>query len=315
MKNPEIKLWTIETGQLHEDLALDSDKPQWLHFNYKNSLARDWVKQHITISDGSFHLLTAEDTRPRCLHEDNSIFVSLRGINLNQNANPEDMISIRIWVCNNLVITSNNRHSQSIKRVLEMLGDNSQLSSAEDVLLNLIAQSSSIADKFIEQIENKIDIEEDNIAKARFEEFNPKMSHLRRQIATIRRFLAPQREALEKLYRNKVASFSIEFYDELYLYLDKSMLLLESLDLIRERILVLQEQFMGLISHQQNSRLYLLAIISAIFLPLTFLSGLLGMNVGGLPGLDSAVAFWWVTGFCVLVAIVLLLWFKKKHWF
>ena len=160
-----------------------------------------------------------------------------------------------------------------------------------------------------------LDKEEDEIANSSFETFNPKMSHFRRQIATIRRYLSPQKESLEKLFRSKASYFDDVFYDQLYVQIDKFTHLLETLDLMRERVLVLQEQFMAYISHQQNSRLYLLAIVSAIFLPLTFLSGLLGMNVGGLPGIGSSYAFWFVSGFCLIVTVTLLLWFKRSHWF
>lgn len=99
------------------------------------------------------------------------------------------------------------------------------------------------------------------------------------------------------------------------MFADKFMQLIENLDLMRERALMLQEHFMANISHQQNSRLYVLAIISAIFLPLTFLSGLFGMNVAGMPGLEDTQAFWYIIIFSVSLTVVLLIWFKKSRWF
>ena len=63
-----------------------------------------------------------------------------------------------------------------------------------------------------------------------------------------------------------------------------------------------------------NDRMYLLAIISALFLPLGFLTGLFGINVGGLPGVEDPNAFWW---FCSGVAVIALgvgVWMRKRRW-
>jgi len=171
----------------------------------------------------------------------------------------------------------------------------------------LIEQLALITDEFVDTLDNFLDSEEDTIAHNTFEQFNPKMSKLRRQIATIKRYLSPQKEALDKLYRSKIQQFDEGFYEDLYLQIDKFIFILENLELLRERALVLQEQFNAYISQQQNSRLYLLAIVSVIFLPLSFLSGLFGMNVGGMPGLETASAFWLVLGFCFTVTAILMI--------
>jgi zinc transporter len=239
----------------------------------------------------------------------------LRGINLNKTDSPEDMISIRIWMDSKKILTSSNRESQSIINVQKLIKNSNEPKKTDELLILLIEQLGIITDDFVDTLEEILDREEDSIAGSSFESFNPKMSKIRRQIATIRRYLAPQKEALDKLFRSKVTFVNAKFYDNIYIQIDKFTYILENLDLMRERALVLQEQFNAYISQQQNSRLYLLAIISAIFLPLTFLSGLLGMNVGGMPGVDSPDAFWLVVLFCLIVLVILLIAFKKNKWF
>jgi zinc transporter len=291
------------------------ENPCWNRINYTSESDRAWLKQQKQISKQAKTVLLTEDTRPRLILEENSLIICLRGINLNKTDDPEDMISIRLWMDENSLVTSSNRQSQSIQNVLKSLEQNNGPTNLPNLLLELIIQLTKISDEFVDQLDEHLDKEEDSISESSFETFNPKMSQFRRQIATIKRYLAPQKEALDKLFRSKNNYFKENFYDDLYIQIDKLTHVLENLDLLRERALVLQEQFSNLISHQQNSRLYLLAIISAIFLPLTFLSGLLGMNVGGLPGIESHYAFWLVTGFCIIVSVGLLLIFKKNKWF
>ena len=88
----------------------------------------------------------------------------------------------------------------------------------------------------------------------------------------------------------------------------------EDLDLARERTVVLQEELLSQVAQEQNTRMYVLSVVAAIFLPLTFVTGLLGMNVGGLPGLESPTGFTWSIIVMVVAAIGLLLFFRFKRW-
>ena len=89
---------------------------------------------------------------------------------------------------------------------------------------------------------------------------------------------------------------------------------LEDLDLARERSVVLHEELLSRIAQEQNSRMYVLSIVAAIFLPLTFVTGLLGMNVGGLPGLDDPKGFGTSVVIMVVLGLALLGYFRHKKW-
>lgn len=298
-----------------KNLSEHSDVLTWHHMHHTSAKAKTWLKKQSHISDQAKAILVATETRPRLIADDDAIIMCLRGINLNNNQAPEDMISIRLWINQDTIISSSGRQSRSLANIQKMMENGEGPRSISNWLNMLIEQLALLTDDFVNSLEDMLDVEEDNIAESSFETFNPKMSKIRRQVAAVKRFLSPQKEALDKLYRSKTQFLTENFYDLLYVQIDRFTHLLENLDLLRERVLVLQEQFMAYISHQQNARLYLLAIVSAIFLPLTFLSGLLGMNVGGLPGLESSSAFWVVAGFCGLVTVGLLVWFKKSKWF
>ena len=90
---------------------------------------------------------------------------------------------------------------------------------------------------------------------------------------------------------------------------------LEDLDAIRERAAVTQEELQNRLAEQQNVRMYVLSIVAAIFLPLGFLTGLLGINVGGIPGADSGASFWIFVGFLIVVVVLQILYFRTRKWF
>jgi zinc transporter len=88
----------------------------------------------------------------------------------------------------------------------------------------------------------------------------------------------------------------------------------EDIDAARERALISQEELNNRLAERMNRAMYTLSIVAAIFLPLGLLTGLLGINVGGIPGTENPKAFLIVTVFLVVLAIVLVGWFRKIKW-
>lgn len=288
---------------------------QWFHVKYTDKKAVQWIKQRPELSEQAKSTLLNHETRPRAMINEQDVLICLRGINHNEDEQPEDMVSIRLWLGDGLIVSSSDAGSRSINFIREQLKQQVGPKNGEELLLMLLDRLAYSTDDFVDKMDDKIDQAEDRVDDSSLTEFNPEMNDLRRQIAHIRRYLMPQKEAIDQLYRIKSPHLSEGFYERIYLHVDKFIQLVENLDLMRERALMLQEHFMANISHEQNSRLYLLAIVSAIFLPLTFLSGLFGMNVAGMPGLQNPWSFAYIVLFSVMLTVGLLVWFKKSRWF
>ncbi|MHC9510450.1 zinc transporter ZntB [Kangiella sp. M94] len=316
---PITSLHLTRKGGLLENASLETERSGqsliWHHINYTSPIAKDWLDQEPRVDEIAQDILLRAETRPRFYMEDSTILMCLRGVNLNPDSEPEDMISIRLWVTEDMIITSCNRHSWSITDIQKALEQGAGPKSSGEFISLLIERLAIRVEEFFEELDVNLDKQEDTLASIGFDEFYAQISHLRRQSATIKRYLTPQKDALEKLYRSQSPIITKLDLDNIRDDLDKFTRLLEDIELTRERTIVLQEEYLARIAHQQNSRLYVLAIISAIFLPLTFLTGALGMNIGGLPGLEDDNAFLYVSIFCGALAVVLLIWFKYKKWY
>ena len=144
---------------------------------------------------------------------------------------------------------------------------------------------------------------------------------LRRQITAVRsdaigfrRFVAPDRDALRTL-----AALDFDWLaedDRLHIVeaADRFARMAEELEAVRERAALLHEQITDLRAEQTDQRALYISIVAFIFLPLTFITGLLGMNVEGIPYAHSHWAFWGVVIFCTLVGVSVLLWFNWRNW-
>ncbi|MBA3036344.1 MAG: zinc transporter ZntB, partial [Desulfobacterium sp.] len=95
---------------------------------------------------------------------------------------------------------------------------------------------------------------------------------------------------------------------------DRTTRYVEDLDAIRDRATVTQEELNGRLAEQMNKTMYVLSIVAGIFLPLGLLTGLLGINVGGIPGTENHWAFAIFCGLLLIVAVMQIWLFKRKKW-
>ena len=296
------------------DAWASSGATVWVPLDYSRSSHRDWLTQFSALDDIVIEALLAEDTRPRTTVIGKGLLIALRGVNLNPGADPEDMISVRIWIDENRIVTTRRRELLSINDIISQLETGEGPGSSADFV-------SLLADRLVWRMTDTIEGMEDKAAELeesmleggqaslRFE-----LASLRRQAITLRRYLSPQREALGRLVSEKVEWIDDEHRMRIREITDRLIRDMEDLDAVRERAAVSQEELLSRLSEQLNQRMYVLSIVAAIFLPLGFLTGLLGINVGGMPGADNPLAFWIFSGLLVFAVVTQLLVFRWKKW-
>lgn len=303
IKAEKVSSWTPDDGVL------------WIHVDQGNPATYDWLTAESSIDDVIVEALTMTETRPRAIIGNGGVLVVLRGVNTNPGDNPHDMVAIRIWLEKDRIISSRRRRLLSVQDIVDELGDNQGPRSTGEALVTLIGHLADRIGDFVNTIEDSIAEIEDNAGAIPVEERRAKLSKVRRQIAAVRRFLSPQRDALDRLYRQPGEWFADSEIQRLREEADRITRHLEDLDLARERAIVLQEEFLAVIAQEQNDRMYVLSVVAAIFLPLTFVTGLLGMNVGGLPGLDSPRGFFGAVVIMGLSSAAMIAYFRWKRWF
>lgn len=285
----------------------------WLHLDVNSATGREWVFDESGIDELSADALLAGDSRPRAMMHESHLFVNLRGVNMNPGADPEDMVSIRIWLESDRIVTTRRRMLLSVQDLRAAIAQGQGPCSSGEFLAAIIERLANRIGDVVEQIEDRIDDIEERIAQGDIQKLQSEVGIIKRQTAAIRRYLAPQRDALNRLFgENRL--LSREESEALREQSDRTTRYLEELDLARERAVVAQEELMNRLAHAQNSRLYILSIVAAIFLPLSFVTGLLGMNVAGLPGTQDPAAFTIAVVAMITVGGALVAVFKWKHW-
>lgn len=294
--------WTKEQGVL------------WVHIDITDEASQMWLTDVSGLDPSIADAMLAVETRPRSQATENGLLVVLRGVNMNPGQDPEDMVSVRVWIERDRIISTRRRRLLSVTDMRDALDHGTGPTSPGTFLTTLTGRLADRIGDFVNSIEDSIGEAEDQMQTIDQTEFRQKISELRRQIALVRRFLAPQRDALDRMYRQPGGWLSDAEIRELREEADRITRYLEDLDLARERTMVLREEFLGQLAQEQNSRMYVLSVVAAVFLPLTFVTGLLGMNVGGLPGLESPMGFLSSVVIMIVAAVALLTYFRWKKW-
>jgi zinc transporter len=286
----------------------------WLHFDFEQAETQHWLEHESGLNDVAFHGLVNPETRPRAVNRGDNLLLALRGINLNPGSEPDDMVSLRIWTNGHKVISTRRRSLLSTQDVLEDLDAGIGPCNATELLVSwtdrIIWRMSETVENFDDQV---LGLEE-RVLNGEIAGIRLELARLRKQTISIRRYLAPQREAMNRLINENLSWLDDMNRLRLREVNDRLIRHIEDIDEVRERAAMAQEELLSRVSEQMNERTYVFTVVATIFLPLGFFTGLMGINVGGMPGVEDTDAFWIVVFMCLGLVATLAVLLRWKRW-
>lgn len=298
------------------NVQLQPGESLWLHWDRSHPRAQHWLRSDSGLSEFACNLLLEEGTRPRVVPlPGDELLLFLRGVNLNPGAEPEDMVAVRIFADASRVISLRLRPLRATDAVVDEWAKGTGPKSASELVLYLAHYLTDKVDGLVVELSEQIDAEEEGIDNdERYTPDHGLMLQVRRRAAGLRRFLAPQRDIHTHLVRHPQPWFDeddIRYWNELSNRLTRY---LEELELIRERVGLVLESEHRRMGERTNRTMYLLGIVTGFFLPLSFITGLLGINVGGMPGAEAPHGFAYACTLILLVALFQWWLFRRLRW-
>ena len=289
----------------------------WVHLRRDSPRARAWLASRPWIDALTVEALLAESTRPRIVEAGAGTVAILRGVDHRAGVGDGELLSFRVYCDGERLVSVRRRRLQVPHELYEQLlsptrGPRDVPTLFERLISRLTERMSETVlafDERLDDVEASVDAERPGAGDARRE-----LSTLRRRVVAMRRHVYPQREALTSFLQDppdwlgeRPRAALRETHDRLVRYV-------EELDAARERALVIRDDIQNRLAERTNRILFALSILSAVFLPLTFLTGLLGMNVGGLPGTGAPAGFALACALMLAVGAVELLVLWRLGW-
>lgn len=285
---------------------------RWLHCDVADPGFSAWTRTHLPPFAAA--ALVQPETRPRCEPHGDGLILNLRGINMNTGAETDDMVSLRLWVTPSLIISARVRRVFAAddlrQRMAAGIGPSSTVSW-------LCALSKALTDR-IEQasldLEDATSTLEDELMTGAADGSIALMP-LRRQAIRLRRYVSPQREALDRLAAADMPSAGAAERTELREIANRTVRSVEELEASALRLQALQDHVHAQRAEAMARNGFVLSIVAAIFLPLGFLTGLFGVNVAGMPGADWPWAFAALSAGTLVIGLALYFYFRHLRWF
>ena len=285
----------------------------WVHLEGKDEADLAFLHGQPDIPDVAAGALTATETRPRCDRIDDAAILNLRGPGELDPDDSDRLVSIRFWVNHCKILSLSRRKLGALDDVVRLM-EAGRLHDSGDVVAGFSRAISKQLDPQVAALSDTLDEVESQLEEQSLYRLRRTITSVRSEAISFRRFVAPNRDALRTLVDLDFQWLAAD--DRLHIVeaADRFARMAEELEAVRERAALLHEQITDLRAEQIDQRSLIIAVVAFIFLPLTFITGLLGMNVEGIPYADTHWAFWGVVAFCAAVGAAVLAWFSYRHW-
>lgn len=292
----------------------ETDGVLWVHLDLTSEHARRWLRERSGLEDIAVEALMAEETRPRAVAQGDGLILTLRGVNLNPGENPEDMVSLRVWADARRIITLRFRRLMAIDDLVQGLEAGHGPADVGALVVQIARNLTARMWPVVGGMDDQMDALEDLVAAEQTDGLRDRLIVQRRQAIGLRRFLAPQREALSRLATEPLVWLDERDRLRLRETTDQVARIVEDLDAMRERGSLVKDELVTRISERMNRTMYLLSLVATIMLPLSLITGALGMNVGGVPLAENKQGFILVSLGLGVTAVVLIWLFRRLKW-
>ena len=280
-----------------EDVIKITSRPKddnwyWIHWDFDEGGFPEWLENYQDMQHSIADALMSAKCRPRFVQLDEAALLILRGVNLNPGQDMEDMISVRLWMDQNIIITSRRVKMMAVDAIRTDIENGTGPKSPAALVLKLAEGLTVRINDKVEALDERLEKLEDDADEISIDKARHSLRDIRSKAITLTRYLKPQKPALDELMLVADDYFDKEQKGTLRMISSRLANATDELVAVSERATAHNDELMTEQTERMNKAMYVLAIVTAIFLPLSLFTGLLGINVGGMPGEGWWPAFW-----------------------
>jgi len=310
-----------------ETTSVDAVDPAWLR---SGSGVWVWVdlndptpEEARILSDVfHFHDLAIEDAlseihHPKIEQYDQYLYLILHGIDFRESEHCFRTQDVDFFLGDQFLVTVHPGHSRTIGEIRNVcIRNNRALGEGPTALLHRIVDA--MVDHYrpeVDELNDRLDALENEIFEKPNARLAKRILDFKADVSSLRRVVLPQRDVVGRLARREFPMISEQLSYRFRDVQDHLVQLVDEAMFFQDRITSLLDAHLSMVSNQLNGVMKVLTIIATIFMPLTVLTGMWGMNVTlpHLPGGDAA-QFWWVMGLMLGLGVLMLAYFRQKKW-
>lgn len=271
-----------------------------------------WLKEEL----GTFNaeLLTVPSSRSRCTVIEDRAMVVMRVAR--PGAEPDDIGRqlLTIWIEKGRVIIASELNILDFVGVANWISAHHAPISPADLVARMGLRAADRLEPLVEMLGNRLDSIEEGLIMQNNPKANARLADLRRNLINFRRIVWPQRDLLNTLEIEDLSFFTARDRLRLREASARTARIGDELQSLSERAVLVHEQIIDARAEQMNRTMLILAAVTVVFMPLTLITGALGMNVEGIPLAGAPHAFWTVCVLLVVLALGIIWWMRGRRW-
>lgn len=299
--------------QLVDDAQVDKNHPVWLHLNYTHQESANWLSTTPLIPASVRDALAGDSTRPRVSRLGEGTLLTLRCVNGNTEGRPDQLVAMRIYMDERMIISTRQRPVLALDDVVNDLEEGTGPENCGAWLVDVCDGLTDHTTEFIEELHDRIIDLEDNLLDQQVPQRGI-MALIRKQLIVMRRYMAPQRNLYARLASERLSWLDDNQRRRMQDIADRLGRGLDEVDACIARTAVMADEITQIMQESLTRRSYNMSLMAMVFLPSTFLTGLFGVNLGGIPG---GGWFWGFPMFCSLLALLIggvMWWLHRSKW-
>ncbi|MCO6525005.1 MAG: zinc transporter ZntB, partial [Candidatus Schmidhempelia sp.] len=268
--------------------------PFWLHLDDKNQDTIQWLSNTDLIPDIAKTDMLNHDELPREVRFDitGGILVVLKGVNTTSNGLPAPPVAtLRFYITDTYIISIQHQKIKAVDQLHEQLNKNIGPVDVADWLVQIFENLTDYANSAVEKIHNQVIKLEDKVLSDKRIIPHKEMSHIRQQLILLRRILTPQRDIFTKISTERLSWIDDNDRQHMHDVSGRLNIYVSEIDSCLTRLASIIDQINSMLTESMNKRIYVMSLVSTIFLPLTFLTSLFGVNLSGIPFNEFRWAF------------------------
>lgn len=268
----------------------------WLHFNLSHAGAEAWLRAHGGPAESFLEGLHEGSRATRIERDAERLFAVINDVTFDFSFDASDVATLWLSVAPGLVLSARRQPLRSVDRLRMAVKRGETLASSVELLDHLLGDQADELQRIVRQATDRIDDIEDALLAGQHERHGAELARLRRLMVRLQRLLAPEPGALMRTLARPPRWISAEDRQQLHRASEEFALVLGDIAALQERIKLMQDEAAARVAEQNNRSLFMLTMVTVLALPINLVSGLFGMNVGGVPLAGSRAGFWIMVG-------------------
>jgi zinc transporter len=296
----------IEIDAVSEALAA-GERVVWLHFNASSASARRWLGHSGIVSPHFLDLVDRRETRVQCVATDSGLVAVIPDLAFGEAVDPSEVVHVWVHASSRLLVTARDHAAQTADLLRQSARGGLGAASGQALFARLLEVQVELLRGWLGRATDELDHAEDQILIGNVTRQRAALGRTRRQAMHLRRNFGPLRAGLQRLLSDSVARGADVELEAWRAVQEEFAFTIDEATGAYERAKLLQEELSSRLAEATGQNLFVLTVTTIVFLPMTLLSGIFGMNVQGVPGVGEHAptgAFWWAVSLIVAAGVV-----------